>query len=157
MRGFEKIKYEQFVIDISDNEKLYNEYNIPKRSTKNSAGYDFESIADLIIAPGEIKKIPTGIKVYMEPDEVLFIFVRSSMGFKYNVRMCNQVGIIDSDYYSNISNDGHIWISLQNEGTKTYEIKKGDKICQGIFNKYLLADNDNNDNNIRTGGIGSTD
>jgi len=71
--------------------------------------------------------------------------------------MCNQVGIIDSDYYSNISNDGHIWISLQNEGTKTYEIKKGDKICQGIFNKYLLTDNDNNYNNIRTGGIGSTD
>lgn len=156
MRGFEKINYKQFAIDITDNEKIYEEYNIPKRSTKYSAGYDFESIGNYILEPGEIKKIPTGIKVYMEPDEVLFIFVRSSMGFKYNVRMCNQVGIIDSDYYSNISNDGHIWISLQNEGEKTYEIKKGDKICQGIFSKYLLTDNDSGNNSIRIDGLGST-
>ncbi len=54
----------------------------------------------------------------MNEDEVLFLIVRSSMGFKYNVRLCNQVGIIDKDYYNNIDNEGHIFIKIQNEGTK---------------------------------------
>lgn len=58
-------------------------------------------------------KIPTGIKANMENNDVLFLVVRSSMGFKYNVRMCNQVGVIDSDYYNNIDNEGHIWIKLK--------------------------------------------
>lgn len=48
----------------------------------------------------------------MNEDEVLFLIVRSSMGFKYNVRLCNQVGIIDKDYYNNIDNEGHIFIKI---------------------------------------------
>jgi len=76
------------------------------------------------------------------------------MGFKYNVRMCNQVGIIDSDYYNNCDNEGHIWIALQNEGKKVFSIKSGDAICQGIFLNYLTCDDINN--NVRVGGIGST-
>ena len=101
MRKFEKISYEQFAKDIKKNKKLYSEYKLPKRSTKTSAGYDFFAIEDFTIKPNEIKKIPTGIKACMNPNEVLLLVVRSSMGFKYNVRMCNQVGVIDHDYYNN--------------------------------------------------------
>ena len=141
-RYFEKIKYEQFKKDISDDKKLYEEYNLPKRETKYAAGYDFYALFDFTLKPGEIKKIPTGVKVNMESDEVLLLVDRSSQGFKYNVRFCNQVGVIDKDYYSNSNNDGHMWIRIQNEGDKDYVVKKGDGICQGMFMKYLIVDNE---------------
>jgi len=156
MRFFEKISFEQFKRDIKDDLNLYEEYTMPKRATTNSAGYDFYAIEDYKISPGEIKKIPTGYKASMQPDEVLMIFVRSSMGFKYNVRLTNQVGIIDSDYYNNVDNEGHIWVSLQNEGNEDYIIKKGSGISQGVFTKFLKTDDDNSDEE-RISGIGSTD
>ena len=157
MRFFEKISYEQFIKDVKDDFGMYSSYNLPKRSTKNSAGYDFEALYDFTIKPSEIVKIPLGIKVSMNQDEVLFILVRSSMGFKYNVRLVNQVGVIDSDYYNNIDNEGHMFIKLQNEGNQDFVVKKGDKICQGIFTKYLTVDNENSVEKERTSGFGSTD
>lgn len=156
MRGFEKISFNQFCKDICTNKKMYEEYNLPMRSTKNSAGYDFFALQDYVIKPNDIIKIPLGVKVYMQDDEVLFLVVRSSMGFKYNVRLTNQVGVIDSDYYNNPDNEGHMWLCLQNEGTTDFIIKKGDKILQGIFVKYLTVDNEKNIENVRTSGIGST-
>ena len=139
MRYFEKISFKQFKNDIADDIELYNAYKIPERKTQHSAGYDFLALNDFEIKPGEIKKIPTGIKAKFGYDEVLLIVVRSSMGFKYNVRMCNQIAVIDCDYYNNIDNEGHIWIALQNEGNKIYEVKKGDGIAQGVFIKYLTT------------------
>jgi dUTP pyrophosphatase len=156
MRKFEKISFEQFKKDICDDINLYNSYNLPKRSTKESAGYDFESIQDFVLKPGEIKKIPLGIKVDMNSGEVLFLIVRSSQGFKYNVRMCNQVGVIDKDYYNNSENEGHMFIKLENHGDKDYVVKKGDKIIQGIFMNFLTVDNEEKIENVRTSGIGST-
>ena len=156
MRKFEKISFEQFKKDIEDNKKLYDSYNVPKRGTKYSAGYDFESLFDFVIKPGEIKKIPTGIKASMNDNEVLFLIVRSSMGFKYNVRLVNQVGVIDKDYYNNESNEGHIFVKLQNEGDKDYEVKKGDKIMQGIFVNYLTVDEEENVERERTGSSSTT-
>lgn len=156
-RYFEKISFEQFKMDICDDTELYESYHIPKRSTKESAGYDFESLIDFTLSPGEIIKIPTGIKVNMNSGEVLFITVRSSQGFKYNIRLCNQVGVIDKDYYNNSDNEGHMWIKLQNHGDKDYIVSKGDKICQGIFVSFLTVDNEENIDKVRTSGFGSTD
>jgi len=157
MRYFEKISFEQFKKDICDDLELYNSYNLPKRSTKESAGYDFESIIDFTIKPGEIKKIPLGIKANMNSGEVLFLIVRSSQGFKYNVRMCNQVGVIDKDYYNKIDNEGHMWIKLENHGDKDYVVSKKDKIIQGIFVPFLTVDNEERIDKDRISGIGSTD
>lgn len=154
MRYFEKISFEQFSKDINNDKNLYEEYGLPKRATKSSCGYDFYAIEDVILHPGEIKKIPTGYKAKFNEDEMLMLVVRSSMGFKYNVRMCNQVGIIDCDYYNNSDNEGHMWVSLQNEGNIDYEIKKGTAYCQGIFVKYLTCGEEVNTN--RVSGIGST-
>lgn len=92
----------------------------------------------------------------MNKDEMLMLVVRSSMGFKYNVRMCNQIGIFESDYYNNSNNEGHAWLKLQNEGDKDYIVKKGDAICQGIFTKFLTVDNEEKIINERKGGLGST-
>ena len=156
MRSFEKISFEQFKNDVCDDKLIYNKFKLPNRSTKNSAGYDFFSLFDFSLKPGEIMKIPTGIKVNMENNDVLFLVVRSSMGFKYNVRMCNQVGVIDSDYYNNSDNEGHIWIKLKNEGDKDFIVKNGDAICQGIFLNYLTVTNERDVKKIRNGGLGST-
>lgn len=142
MRKFEKISFEQFKKDIKDDKELYNEYSLPKRETKGAAGYDFFALYDYTVKPGDIKLIPTGIKATMNIDEVLLLIDRSSMGFKYNVRMCNQVGVIDADYYNNKDNEGHMWIKIQNEGDKDYVVKKGDGMIQGIFIKYLSVDNE---------------
>ena len=155
MRKFEKISFEQFKKDISDNKELYETYNLPKRGTKSSAGYDFFALFDYTLKPGEIMKIPTGIKSQFNDDEVLFLIDRSSMGFKWNVRMCNQVGVIDADYYNNSDNEGHIWIKIQNEGDKDYSVKQGEAMIQGIFMKYLMVDDDEV-STTRMGGIGST-
>ena len=154
-RCFEKISFQQFTVDISDNKDLYDGYVLPRRGSKNSCGYDFIAICDMIIHPGEILKIPTGYKAWFNEDEFLMLVVRSSMGFKYNVRMCNQVGIIDSDYYNNMDNEGHIWVCLQNEGCEDYIIKKGTAYVQGIFMKYLTCGDEVDVS--RNGGIGSTD
>ena len=153
-RYFEKISFDEFSKDICEDRNLYDEYMLPTRATKSSCGYDFYAIEDMILHPGEIKKIPTGYKAKFKEDEMLMLVVRSSMGFKYNVRMCNQLGIIDSDYYNNSDNEGHMWVALQNEGNKDYEIKKGTAYCQGIFVKYLTCGDEVDTE--REAGIGST-
>ena len=156
MRSFEKIRFNQFEKDIVDDIELYNNFNLPKRSTKESAGYDFESLIDYILRPNETIKIPLGIKVKLNPGEALLLIVRSSMGFKYNIRMCNQVGLIDQDYYDNPDNEGHMWIKIKNEGAFPFEIKKHDRICQGIIINYLTVDNEEKIEKERISGIGST-
>lgn len=138
-RCFEKISFERFKKDISEDRKIYDEYKLPARKTSSSAGYDFFAINDIEIKPGEIKKIPTGIKAKYPKNEVLLLVVRSSMGFKWNVRMCNQVGVIDADFYNNEENEGHIWFALQNEGDKVFKVKKGEAFGQGIFIRYYTC------------------
>ena len=143
MRDFEKISFKQFAKDIKDDKKIYEKYKLPIRDSKATAGYNLFLINHIEIKPNEIIKIPTGLKAYFEEDEVLLIFVRSSMGFKYNIRLVNQVGIIDADYYNNKDNEGHIFIKIQNEGNETVKLKAGEAIAQGIFIKYLTTESDN--------------
>ena len=70
--------------------------------------------------------------------------------------MTNQVGIFESDYFNNISNEGHAWISLQNHSNEDFIIKVGDRIGQGIFTKFLMVDNEEAIETERQGGFGST-
>ena len=148
IRGFEKV-VEQFLPE--------GIINLPKRATRLSAGYDFFAPEDIKLAPGESTKVATGIKAYMQPDEVLMLFPRSGLGFKYFVRLANTVGVVDADYYGNESNDGHIFVKIRNEGDNELFIPAGDAFAQGIFIKYLLTDDDSFDNGAeRIGGEGST-
>lgn len=144
MRDFEKISFKQFCKDVKEDIELYNKYKLPIRDSIASAGYDILLLEDIELKPNEIIKIPTGIKAYFENDEVLLLVVRSSMGFKFNVRLVNQVGIVDADYYNNKDNEGHIFVKIQNEGKETVKFKTGEAIAQGIFLKYLATKSDKN-------------
>lgn len=129
---------------------------LPTRADKRSAGYDFYAPQDIEIAPEATVLVWTNVKAYMLPDEVLEIYVRSSVGVKLRLWLANQVGVIDSSYYENEENDGNIGIALYNYSGQTVTIKGGERIAQGVFMKYLTADVDKTLHNKRVGGYGSS-
>lgn len=170
IRGFEQVS-------------TFEEINLPKRATKNAAGYDFEAAADITI-PSIFKSgiatalkaalnkedvfmdeellkqvkptlVPTGVKAYMGEEEFLQLCNRSSNPLKSYLLLGNGVGVIDSDYYNNADNEGHIMFQFLNFGLKDLTIKKGERIGQGIFLPFLKADGDISAAD-RTGGFGSS-
>ncbi len=147
-RGFEIVKgYEDKGITL------------PVRKTKHSAGYDIAAAEDVVIPSYKLgikpTLIPTGLKAYCMEDEY-FMLVNRSSGPKKGLLMANSIGIIDSDYYGNVDNDGHFYFQYWNVSDHDLEIKKGDIIGQVIFQKFLITDDDKAEG-IRTGGFGSTD
>ncbi len=131
--------------------------NLPTRSTPGSAGYDISSAIDTALSSGTMTLIPTGLKAYMQPDEYLGLHIRSSLAVKSGLRLANGQGIIDSDYYNNPDNEGHILLAVFNGGPDTVIVTKGMRLAQGIFYKYLLTDQDHLEKKeSRRGGIGST-
>lgn len=143
--------------------ELYEDLPSPRRGTNSSAGYDFYAPYDFELKENERLVVPTGYKVSMNSDEIFSMYVRSSTGFKFNVRLCNQVGIIDADYYNNKDNEGHIMVAFHNHGDKVWEnftegkdVSEKSRIAQGIYTRYYVSDNDNASRQERTGGIGST-
>ena len=131
------------------------EIQLPTRGSKISAGYDFYLPCDLILQPGEKTCVWSDVKAYMQEGEVLMLHVRSSIGIKKGLMLSNITGVIDADYFNNPNNDGNIGIALYNYSNETVELKRGERICQGVFIPFLVADNGNTDKE-RTGGIGST-
>ena len=142
---FEKVSISQFRegwtdtfgnIDEAELREIYERIRLPKRATSGSAGYDFFAPVCITLAPGETVKIPTGIRVWMEPEWVLKCYPRSGLGFKFRLHI-----------FAKLTNDS-------NEG-KTVEVRAGDGFMQGIFVEYgITLDDDVTD--VRNGGFGST-
>lgn len=129
---------------------------IPTRATSLSAGYDFSIVEDYTIMPNEIVLVKTGVKVAMPKGETLLVFPRSSLGIKKGLMMSNGVGVIDSDYYNNSNNEGHIMIPLLNFTKKEVKLEKGERVAQGIFIEYKRVDGEELLDVERSGGFGST-
>ena len=149
VRGFEVVKgYED------------KDIHLPIRKTAYSATYDLEAAEDIVLPSFEKGSkpilIPTGLKAYMQPDEVLIIVPRSSGPKKQGISFPHSAGIIDGDYYGNPDNDGHIFVQCINLKNEDVKIKKGEAVGQAIFQKFLIADDDQADG-VRIGGFGSTD
>ena len=135
------------------------DFNLPKRKTKKSAGYDFECIETITIPPytpgSKPTLVPTGIKCKMQDDEFLMLVNRSSNPKKKFLVIPNSMGIIDADYYNNLDNDGEMMFAFYNLSNEPITIEKGYCMGQGIFQKYYITDNDNAEGE-RKGGFGST-
>lgn len=146
---------------------------LPQRATSASAGYDLAAAEDIVIpsfwkisqARIEQKEaetllpsvlVPTGVKAYMPDTEYLLLVNRSSNPIKNNLALPNGVGIIDADYYNNPNNEGEIFVQLINYGFEDVQIKKGERVAQGIFTAYGTIDNEEKNTNQRIGGFGST-
>lgn len=133
--------------------------NLPVRKTKYSAGYDIEAAEDCVIPAFKRGDKPTlvktGLKAYMQDDEMLLLYNRSSNPGKRGLVLANGVGVVDKDYYGNPDNDGAIMFSFFNLRNEDVEIKKGDCIGQAIFEKYMVTDDDVASGE-RLGGFGST-
>lgn len=148
MRKFEVVKSEFLKYGNGD-------VKLPKRATKHSVCYDFYSPIDYTLKPNETKLIFTNIKAKFECDEGLFLASTSGLG-KNGIILANGIGIVESDYYDNESNDGNLGFLLHNMGENDYKISVGDKIGQGYFAKFLTVDDEEEIVAVRTGGFGST-
>ncbi|MGL5207195.1 MAG: dUTP diphosphatase [Acidaminococcaceae bacterium] len=146
VRGFEKVaEYANF------------DFLLPMRKTKCSAGYDFYLPEDITLPPGQVTLVPTGVKAYMQENEYLGMHLRSSIAMKMCLTMINNQGIIDADYYNNKDNEGHIKLLVYNLNDHEVTLQKGERIAQGIFYNYMLADADVEiQKETRSGGFGST-
>ena len=161
---FEKVSFEQYYEAIKDEfgtqvpdediREMYENIVLPTRATSGSAGYDFKSPISFTMGPGNTVKIPTGIRVKIDEGWWLGCLPRSGLGFKYQVRMANTLGVVDSDYYGS-SNEGHIFLKIVNGGDKMIDVAAGDGFAQCIFIPYGITYSDDT-TKIRDGGFGST-
>ena len=156
---------------------------LPTRATFGSAGYDFVVAQDTVVpsytnitnlpytgtSPASFDEmakftkehqwkptlVPTGVKAYIPIGMFLQLSVRSSCPLKSWLILANGVGIIDSDYYNNRDNEGHIFFQIINLSPADIILHKGDKIGQGIFLSYERTIDDKV-TDMRVGGFGST-
>lgn len=150
---FEKVSLDEYL--KSGEKENYDQIALPKRATSGSAGYDFFAPYSFSLMPNQTEKVATGIRVKIDEGWVLKIYPRSSLGFKYRLRLDNTVGIIDSDYFF-ADNQGHIFIKITNCGDKELFVEKGKAFAQGVFVEYGITIDDECDEK-RVGGLGSTD
>lgn len=150
---------EVLLATITDGHMDFNQTNenILKEAFRIGGNYDLDKIYNVLDKELKPTLVPTGVKAYMQDDEYLKVYNRSSNPMKTGLIVSNGVGIVDSDYYDNEDNEGHIFVQFINLGREPHIIKKGDKIAQGIFAKGLAADEDNFNDTERKGGFGSTD
>ena len=110
--------------------KLSSDIKLPEYQTSESAGFDIAASEDMVVPAGEIAKIPTGLVIAAPKGHFLLIAARSSLAFKKGLMMASGIGIVDSDYAG--PND-QIHIIVHNFTKNNAEVKKGERLAQGIF------------------------
>lgn len=128
------------------------DFDLPKRSTAKSAGYDFYVPEDTVCKSHEITMVKTGVKACFPKDEMLLLFNRSSNPKKKGLIILNGVGVVDADYYNNSDNEGEIAGLFYNMLNEDVVLKAGEKMMQGIFVKYAVTDDDAAEG-VRVGGF----
>ena len=125
---------------------------VPTRATEFSAGLDLSSIEDTIVPANKWIAIPTGISIQIPKDCYARVAPRSGLAFKHGIQV--GAGVVDSDY------TGEIKVILFNHGSSDFEVKKGDRIAQLIFekiyNEYFIEVEELDDTVRGDGGFGST-
>lgn len=148
--------------ELSEAEKLLVVGKITKKLPELFQFLSDSFTMDLDLVKELVKKtdtrmtlIPTGVKIKLEEDQKLELFIRSSTPLGAYLMMANSVGIIDADYYDNPDNEGHIHFQVINLSPFNIRIKKGEIIGQGIISRYDKTTLDDT-SATRVGGFGST-
>jgi dUTP pyrophosphatase len=102
---------------------------LPGYRTRESAGFDLAAAHDVVIAPGQIALVRTGLVIEVPSGYFLGIFARSSTPLKRGLLVANGVGVIDPDYSG--PND-EIMIQVLNIAEHDVRIARGDRLAQGI-------------------------
>ncbi|MBR7178711.1 MAG: dUTP diphosphatase [Oscillospiraceae bacterium] len=136
--------------------KLREGAHLPTYGTEFSAGADLYACleSDVIIAPGETKKIPTGLAMEIPAGCAGLIYARSSLGTKRGLAPANKVGVVDSDYR------GEFMVFLYNHGTEPQTVCHGERIAQllvtPVFTPGFIEAEELSDTVRGSGGFGST-
>lgn len=137
--------------------KLNENAVVPAQATAGSAGMDLSACLDndVIIAPGEIKLIPTGLAAAPDTDQcALLIYPRSGLASKHGISLVNCVGVVDSDYR------GEIKIPLINNSHESFTVTNGMRIAQMIMTPVIIprieAADKLDETQRSSGGFGST-
>ena len=137
--------------------KIGRELPWPSRATAGSAGMDLSACIeeDIIIAPRQLVRIPTGIAIALPgPEYVALVYARSGLGIKHGITLSNGVGVIDSDYR------GEIQVGLTNLSDVPYTVQPGDRIAQLVVTPVVLPELERveelDDTSRGAGGFGST-
>ena len=151
MRKFVPVKPEflKYGVKIEDLKKPY-------RATKHAVCYDCFTPIDVTIAPQSTQLVFINFKAYCNSDEGFILASTSGLG-KRGIILANGIGIVESDYADNETNDGNIGFLLHNLNQTPFTLKAGDKIGQIFFFKFLTTDDDVQSDVVRKGGFGSTD
>ena len=105
---------------------------LPRRATSGSAGYDLFSADAVILGPGHLVCVPTGIAIKVPPGTYGRIAPLSGISVKHNIHV--GAGVIDSDY------TGEIKVVLYNNGKDAVEFKAFDRIAQLVLEKIEIAE-----------------
>lgn len=134
--------------------KIDKELPTPKYAHYGDAGMDVYSAEDYILKPGERKIFSTGLKVEIPEGYELQVRPRSGLAAKYGITVLNAPGTVDFQYR------GILGVILINHGKESFEVKKGDRIAQIVFNKFETAEfievEELSETTRGEGGFGST-
>ena len=107
---------------------------LPEYAKVGDAGMDVFSAIDCVLAPGERAVIPTGIAIALPEGYVCLAHPRSGLAAKNGISIVNAPGTIDSGYRGEIK-----IILINTDLAESFEIKRGDRIAQLVFQKFESA------------------
>ena len=109
---------------------------LPQYQTSGSVGFDMYSRIDATVLPDEIKILPSNLIIEVPKGHMLVLASRSSLSIKKGLRLSNSIGIIDQDYHGA---EDEIGIQVYNFTKDPIEVKRGERITQGLFIPVELA------------------
>ncbi|WP_068792823.1 dUTP diphosphatase [Brevibacillus laterosporus] len=162
--------------------RLHPDAVIPQYATTGSAGFDLVAVEDVVISPGETKKVPLGLAFEIPEGFVMLVCMRSGIAYNTTLRQPNGIGTIDSDYRGEVAmmfdNTNELstgatttYLSTNGEGKcvphgigfvqkGSYIVRKGDRVAQGLIlpvmqAQFIVAD-ELSETERGDGGFGST-
>lgn len=109
---------------------------LPEYQTAGAAGADLRADlggGSLVLAPGQIALVPTGLRVQIPEGYEMQIRPRSSLALKHGVTLPNTPGTIDSDYR------GPLGVIMINLGPAPYTVTHGERIAQAVIAPVIRA------------------